>query len=150
VTQRDGAKVGRRLSAIGFDHSPSADTDFDNTALKCSGSISTAITCQLILDSASGSTNPTNPFLHRFHPDHDNLASNFTTFKQEANRVVRDVMFVFSPTPIVNPTNPPPGWGVSVLGGTYTEHIRGLAKGPIKVEGNFTLKLASDVDRLNE
>ncbi|NVN90738.1 MAG: hypothetical protein HXX11_09035 [Desulfuromonadales bacterium] len=154
VAQKDGTAVGRRLSAIGFDYSPSTDasfgTDFDNTALKCSGSISSTVTCRLILESSASSTHPTNPFLHRYHPDHDNLASDYTTFKQEVNRIVRDVTLVFDSTPKTNPSNSPPGWGVSVLGGTYTEYIRGLAKGPIKVEGNFTLKLAADVQILNQ
>jgi hypothetical protein len=154
VTQRDGAKVGRRMSAIGFDYSPSTDasygTDFENTALKCTGTISTTVTCRLILESSPSYTHPTNPFLHRYHPDHDNLAGDYATFRKEVNSIVRDVTLVFDGTPKVNPANPPPGWGVSVLGGTYTEHIRGLAKGPIKVQGNFTINLASDVDVLNQ
>jgi hypothetical protein len=155
VAQRDGAGVGRRLSSIGFDYSPSADpafgADFDNTALKCTGSISATVACQIILESSASSTQPTNPFLHKYHPDHDNLDdTNFTSFKPEVNRIVRDVTLDFDATPKDNPSNPPPGWGVSVLGGTYTEHIRGLAKGPIKVQGNFTIKLVSDVDVLNQ
>lgn len=150
VTERDGAKVGRRLSAVGIDYSPGTETDFDGTALKCSGSISTTVSCRMIVESSAAYTQPTNPFLHRYHPDHDNLASDFATFRQEANRITRDVTLVFDGTPRDNPGNPPPGWGVTVLGGTYTEHIRGLAKGPIKVQGNFTIKLASDVDVLNQ
>ncbi len=156
VTQRDGAKVGRRLSAIGFDYSPSTDatfgTDFDNTALKCSGSISTTVTCKLILESSATYTHPTNPFLHKYHPDHDNRGEgvSYANFKQEVNRITRDVTLVFDATPLTNPTNPPPGWGVTVLGGTYTEQIRGLAKGPIKLQGNFTINLATDVDLLNQ
>jgi hypothetical protein len=154
VTQRDGAGVGRRLSSIGFDYSPSTDasfgTDFDNSALKCTGSISTTVICRLILESSPAYTQPTNPFLHRYHPDHDNLGGNFKDFQQEVNRIVRDVTLVFDFTPKDHPENPPLGWGGSILGGTYTEEIRGLAKGPIKVQGNFTLKLASDAGRLNE
>lgn len=155
VSQRSGADVGRRLSAIGFDYSPSTDpafgTDFDDTALKCTGSISTTVTCQIILESSASTTHPTNPFLHKYHPDHDNLDdTNYTTFKKEVNRIVRDVSLDFDATPKDNPSNPPPGWGVNMLGGTYTEHIRGLAKGPIKVQGNFTIKLVSDVDVLNQ
>jgi len=152
--QRDGAGIGRRLSAIGFDYAPSTDasfgTDFDDTALKCSGSISGTIVCKLILESSPEYTSPTNPFLHAFHPDHDNKGSDYKTFKQEVNRIVRDVTLEFDTTPRVNPDNPPPGWGVSVLGGTYTERISGLARDPIRVQGNFTLRLASDVDALNE
>jgi hypothetical protein len=154
VTQRDGSKVGRRISAIGFDYSPSTDvtygTDFDGTALKCSGSISTAIECRPVLESSATATHPTNPFLHRYHPDHDNLASDFRTFSQEVNRITRTVTLVFDPIPLSNPTNPPPGWGVTMLGGTYTEYISGLAKGPIKLQGNFTISLATDVDLLNQ
>jgi hypothetical protein len=154
VTQRDGAKVGRRLSAVGFDYTSSSDTnfgtEFDGTALKCTGSISATVACQLILESSDNYTHPTNPFLHKYHPDHDNLAGDFVTFKPEVNRIQRDVTLAFDSTPKDNPTNPPPGWGMTVLGGTYTEYIRGLAKGPIMVEGNFTINLATDVDLLNE
>ena len=154
VTQRDGAKVGRRLSSIGIDYSPSSDaalgTDFDGTALKCSGSISTTVTCRMVMESSASYTHPTNPFLHRYNPDHDNLSSDFKTFNQEVNRIVRDVILVFDPIPTNTPNNPPPGWGVTVLGGSYSESISGLAKVPIKVEGTFTLNLATDADTLNQ
>ena len=154
VTQRDGAEVGRRLSSVGFDYSPSTDaaygTDFDGTALRCSGTISTAIECRPYLESSNAYTHPTNPFLHRYHPDHDNLGSDYSTFKQEVNRIERTINLAFDSTPTENPTNPPPGWGVSVLGGTYTESISGLARGAVKVQGTFTLRLATDVDILNQ
>lgn len=153
VSQRDGAKVGRRMSAIGFDYSPSTDatfgTDFGGTALKCSGSISTTIQCKPVLESSAAGTNPTNPFLHKYHPDHDNLAGDYKTFSPEVNKIERDVLLEFASVPS-NPDNPPLGWGITVLGGTYTEQIRGLAKGPIKIQGNFTVNLATDVDLLNE
>jgi hypothetical protein len=154
MTERDGAKVGRRLSAIGIDYSPSTDatfgTDYDGTALKCTGSISTTINCRLVMESSATYTQPTNPFLHRYHPDHDNLASDFSTFRQEAKRVTRDITLTFDSIPADNPTSPPAGWGVTMLGGAYAESISGLAKGPIRVEGNFTIKLATDVDVLNQ
>ncbi len=154
VTQRDGAKVGRRLSAVGIDYSPSTDatlgTDFDGTALKCSGSVSTSVTCRMVVESSANYTHPTNPFLHRYHPDHDNQASDFSTFRQEVNRIERVVTLTFDTVPLDNPTNPPPGWGVTVLGGSYSESISGLAKGPVKVEGSFTLSLAADADVLNQ
>lgn len=150
VTQRDGAGVGRRLSAVGFDYSPSTDasygTDFDDSALKCTGSIATTVVCRFTLKA----THPNNPFLHRFHPDHDNLADDFKTFKQEANEITRVVTLTFDTVPKENPANPPAGWGVSMLGGSYLESITGLARGAITVQGNFTISLASDVDRLNE
>lgn len=154
VSQRDGAKVGRRLSAIGFDYSPSSDatfgTDFDGTALKCSGTISTVIECRPILESSAADTNPTNPFLHRYHPDHDNLASDYKAFRPEANRISRAITLAFDSVPKDNPTNPPPGWGISILGGTYRESVVGLAKGAIITEGNFTIRLATDVGELNQ
>ena len=154
VTQRDGAGIGRRISAVGFDYSPGINTDsgpkFADTTLRCTGSIATTVTCHLILESSQNYTHPTNPFLHRYHPDHDNLGNDFKGFQQEVNKIERDVALVFDSTPLIHPENPPTGWGVSVLGGTYTEEIRGLAKGPIKVQGNFTLKLMSDVVSLND
>lgn len=164
VTQRDGANVGRRLSAVGFDFTATenintlhpydsgfgTDPDSDGTALKCSGNVATTVTCQIILESSGNYTHPTNPFLHKYHPDHDNLDSKYEKFSPEVNRIKRDITLTFSSTPRVNPTNPPPGWGVTRLGGTYTEYVRGLAKGPIKMEGNFTLNLAADVETLNQ
>lgn len=150
VAQRDGAGVGRRMSAVGFDYSPGSNTDFDNTALKCTGAISSTVTCQMVLESSAAYTHPTNPFLHKYHPDHDNLDSTYKAFKPEVNRIVRDVEFVFDSVPKTNPENPPVGWGVTVLGGVYTEVVTGLAKGPIKTQGNFTISLATDVPSLNE
>lgn len=60
------------------------------------------------------------------------------------------VTLTFDTIPKKNPDNPPPGWGVSLLGGTYTETVTGLTKGPIKTQGDFTLKLATDVNVLNQ
>lgn len=153
VTQRDGSKVGRRLSAIGFDYSPTVGefgTDDGGTTLKCSGSISTTILCKPVLESSTTGTHPTNPFLHKYHPDHDNLAGDYNTFSPEVKMIERDVLLEFDSVPRDNPSNPPLGWGITVLGGTYTEQIRGLAKGPIKIQGNFTVNLVSDVDLLNK
>lgn len=162
VSRRDGAKVGRRLSAIGFDYTPGSvtdplspydsgfGTDFDGTAAKCSGSISSTVTCQLILESSSAYTHPTNPFLHKYHPDHDNLAGDFKTFRKEVNRIKRTVTLVFDSVPKDNPSNPPSGWGVSMLGGTYRESVEGLARGQIKTEGNFTIRLITDAAELNQ
>jgi hypothetical protein len=115
VTLRDNEKVGRRLSAVAFDYSPSADTDFEDTALRCSGVISAEVVCEMILESSAGNTHPANPFLHRFHPDHDNAGSDYKTFSPEVNRIKRVITLSFDPTPKKNPDNPPPGWGVSLL-----------------------------------
>lgn len=149
VTQRDGAKVGRRLSAIGLDYSPSDDTDPDGN-LVCSGTISTAIQCRAVLASSPADTNSTHPFLHRYQPDHDNLDTDFKTFKPEVVEIERTITLSFDSTPKDNPANPPPGWGASILGGSYSESIKGLAKVPIRVEGNFIMRLATDVDLLNQ
>ena len=142
VVQKDGAKVGRRLSAVGFDFSPGAAgsgaTDFAGTALNCGGAISGDVSCSISLAKSA----PTNPFWHRYHPDLGR--------ETNSHQIGRSVLLHFQRDPAVNPDNPHAGWGVTELGGTYTETITGLAKGPIKVKGNFTLNLASDVDLLNE
>lgn len=64
VTLRDNAKVGRRLSAVAFDYSPSADTEFENTALRCSGVISGEVVCRMVLEFIGGK-----------HPSHEPLSA---------------------------------------------------------------------------
>jgi hypothetical protein len=96
--------------------------------------------------------NATNPFKHKFHPDHDNL--NELGFPitnpviMEVYTVTRDMTFTFSPTdPLVGG---PPGWGTTIMGGTFTETLSGLHKNPIYVSGLFRLAKVSDVGELNQ
>ena len=104
------------------------------------GEISTAIVVSPTL--------PTNPFLHRYHPDHNNLDEQFLNYQEEAYQVVRNMQFVFTPDDPggINA----PGWGDSTLGGTFAESITGLHRNPIFTSGTFRLRRASTVTVLNQ
>lgn len=86
---------------------------------------------------------PTNPFLHRLHPDH-------TTGIEITRRLSLTV------DPISGGDFVESEYGVSQLSGTYTEEIFGLHKplGPdqdigLKTSGSFTLNRLTYVDTLN-
>jgi hypothetical protein len=85
---------------------------------------------------------PANPFVHQYHPDHDNLDANGTKLAAgvESYNVTRAVKFEFAPT---SPGTP--GWGSSVMGGTYSETITGLHKDALKVTGTFELQRLSEL-----
>jgi len=81
-----------------------------------------------------------NPFVHRYHPDHDNMDERFTAIlpaQRESPNVNRTVTLTFSST---NPTGFDPTWGSTTLGGTYTETVSGLRSTPISCSGSFILK----------
>lgn len=138
VAGRDGVPVGLRYSTVAY--------DFDGETLDFSGvfgpggEISTAIVV--------ASTLPTNPFLHRYHPDHDNYDEQFLNYQEEAYQVVRNVQLVFTPDDPQGSN--PPGWGDSIIGGTFAESITGLHRNPIFTSGTFRLRRASTVTVLNQ
>jgi hypothetical protein len=107
---------------------------------------------------------PTNPFLHQYHPDHDNKNARSqpvvlpggvtaTTAKMsdgvEAPAITRTCTFTFT-------TTPPPGasltsgWGSTVIGGTYSETISGVHRQTIQVDGIFELRRASEIGVLTQ
>ncbi len=91
---------------------------------------------------------PTNPYVHTYHPDHDNKNSRFdlltgTLETLESPTIGRTFSFTFSPTPL--PTSSPLGWGSTVLGGTYAETITGVHKDPLTVSGTFELRRVSEL-----
>ena len=138
VAGRDGVAVGLRFSTVAY--------DFDAEVLDFSGvfgpggEISTTIVVPPTL--------PTNPFLHRYHPDHNNLDEQFLNYQEEAYQVVRNVQLVFTPNDPQGTESP--GWGDSTLGGTFAESITGLHRNPIFTSGTFRLQRASTVTVLNQ
>jgi hypothetical protein len=92
---------------------------------------------------------PTNPYVHTYHPDHDNKDSRFDLLtgtsagSLESPTIGRTFSFTFSPTPL--PTSSPLGWGSTVLGGTYSETITGVHKDPLTVSGTFELRRVSEL-----
>jgi hypothetical protein len=93
----------------------------------------------------------TNPFVHQYHPDHDNKDARFQPLGAgvESYDITRTCTFTFT-------ASPPPGsgvtrgWGSSVLGGTYTETISGIHKEPITLSGTFELLRASEIGTLTQ
>ncbi|MBN1225983.1 MAG: hypothetical protein JXA79_03240 [Deltaproteobacteria bacterium] len=144
VTLRDDEPVGRRISSVGF--------DFEGYSLECSGSFDTgSVTCELNVDS----NHPTNPFLHKYHPDHDNLDPRYEKVVEEAYKIVRSISLKFSnryppDEDLMEREYPPLGWGETKLGGVYTETVKGLHQDDIQISGPFTLERISVVKELKE
>jgi hypothetical protein len=91
---------------------------------------------------------PTNPFVHQYHPDHDNKSgSTALVAGQESYDVSRQVSFTFTETPPGGGSAT--GWGSSVIGGTYGEVVSGLHKQNVTLTGTFELRRASELGTLN-
>lgn len=137
VALRDNQTVGRRISTVNY--------DFTGTELACGGSIaeSGSVTCTLTV----GADLPTNPFLHRYHPQHDNLNSTYSgaATTSEVLAVSRALTLTFTA-----PTPKPPAWGSALLGGSYAETLTGLNNTPLEVAGTFTLSRVSKTGVLNK
>ena len=89
---------------------------------------------------------PTNPFVHAYHPDHDNRNARFdapTSAGVESPTISRALSFAFSTTPPSGTSAQ--GWGSSVIGGTYSETVTGIHRNPIVVTGTFELRRVSEI-----
>jgi hypothetical protein len=89
---------------------------------------------------------PTNPYVHTYHPDHDNRNARFDAPLAagiESPTVTRVCSFTFTAAPPGGGTVP--GWGSSVLGGTYAETITGIHKTSTTVTGSFELRRVSEI-----
>jgi len=137
VVVRDGVPVGIRISTVAY--------DFPEETLEMNGVF--GLTGQLEVTIAMDAEHPTNPFLHSFHPDHNNLDEQYLNFHQEAYEVTRRVQFIFSET---DPSGEnPPGWGESEMGGAYFEEVNGLHRNTIFAGGTFQLRRVAAVPELN-
>jgi hypothetical protein len=80
----------------------------------------------------------TNPFVHPYHPAHDNYDATFRHALgdgEESYMIKRDLTFAFASG---QPGNP--AWGSTELSGIYTETLKGLRANAIHVTGVFSLK----------
>jgi hypothetical protein len=141
VALRDGVGQGRRLCSVGFDFAASNTNNF--VVLNGSFAVGQTVSGRLNVPS----TQPTNPFLHRFHPDHDNLAADFKQFKEEAYPVTRAVQFEFRPAPADSKTV---DYGYNEIAGIYRETLSGLHRRDLKVSGTFQLNRLTTVGVLNQ
>lgn len=141
VTLRGGQSTGIRYSTIAY--------DFVGNELEMNGefALSNSLNVSLLIDSDM----PTNPFYHKYHPDHDNLDAQFLNFKQEAYQVTRSMEFTFLPNnPSFPDTADPPGWGYQQMGGIYRETISGIHKNTIFIEGVFRVQRVAATPVLNQ
>lgn len=95
---------------------------------------------------------PTNPFVHQYHPDHDNLDARFETSLaagDESPSIRRTLYFEFTTT---EPTggSTPLGWGSSILGGNFTETLEGIHSDPITLKGHFQIQRVSSIPTLTQ
>ncbi len=135
---RDGQPVGYRISTVAYDYDP--QTLVMSGSFAVGGGLSVAIT----LDAES----PSNPFRHKFHPDHNNLNELYTQFVEEAFPVTREMSFVFDSADSTGAGEA--GFGSSAMSGTYHEQISGLHRNDIVVEGRFFLTRTSAAPELNQ
>jgi len=141
ITRRSGQSAGVRYSTVAY--------DFNGPDIEMNGdfSLNSQLNVSLLIDPDM----PTNPFRHKFHPDHDNLDAQFLNYKQEAFQVTREMEFLLTTN---NPQYPeladPPGWGVTLMGGTFRETLTGLHKNAIFVSGDFRVTRVSSTAILNQ
>ena len=87
-----------------------------------------------------------NPFVHRYHPDHNNLDERYENVLpagDESYSINREFKLKFTASP-VNGALAPPGWGINTLGGHYEETITGAHKKSLVTSGIFLISKVSD------
>jgi hypothetical protein len=140
ATVRDGEPVGRRISTVGYDFPVGATDHFLNLAGGLDPGQKLTGTLTVPFDHA------TNPFKHRYHPDHDNLNARFDGPATESFTATRQLELEFTASP---PGPAAPDFGYNVLGGVYRERITGVHNRPIRVSGTFRLSRISPIAELN-
>ena len=88
---------------------------------------------------------PANPFVHQYHPDHDNRDARLAPLAAgvESYALKRTLAFTFTSTPPDGSSIT--GWGTTIYGGTYSETIEGLHKNPLSVGGTFAFRRVSEI-----
>lgn len=135
---RDGQPVGLRTSTAAYDFTPQF------IVMNGGFGIGNGLSTTLSLPAGA----PTNPFRHKFHPDHNNLDETYTQYLEEAFVVTRQMEFDFTASDPLGRSQPE--YGESAIGGTYQERISGLHRNDIVVAGVFSLKRASARAVLNQ
>jgi len=121
--------TGRRLSSAQFDF-PTTPGRFQ---LPLTGIF--ALSNQLSGKIELSADLPTNPFLHRYHPDHGT---------NKAYAITREFTLSFGP-----PDNVPRDAVGPAIGGVYSETISGLHRKPLLTSGPILLQRISDLGVLN-
>ena len=92
---------------------------------------------------------PASPFVHQYHPDHDNKSGTTALVSgQESYDISRALTFTFAATAPVGTAST--GYGSSVIAGTYAETITGLRKDTLTVTGTIELRRVSEIGVLTQ
>ncbi len=140
VSMRDGEIVGRRISSSVF-------------AFKDPIDLSGSLTGTLLGTVPMAFGDRHNPFIHAFHPDHDNLNDDFDLTPllpegRESFTFSREITLEFLPDdPFASAL---PGYGHTIVGGNYREKISGVHQKALYVSGSFQLNHVVDVPTLND
>lgn len=151
ATLRDGKAVGRRFSSAAFSFRD--PLPMNGTGLF--GANASVFLCAI----TNGYNSPLNPFVHRFHPDHDNLDDRGAPltvktdlpagpYTKESWTVKRTLELHFAGAPPDGLALS--GWGDTQVGGTYRETLSGLHASDLVVQGYFRLHQAARVETLND
>jgi hypothetical protein len=108
-----------------------------------SGSVALGGTAQWVISMPF--TDKVNPFLHQYHPDHDNKdpRQQPSGNGEESHTVTRTVGFEFLSSPPLGTSST--GWGATVLGGNYSETVTGIHKLPMTTSGTFIFRRVNDI-----
>jgi hypothetical protein len=92
---------------------------------------------------------PTSPFVHQYHPDHDNKSGSTALVSgEESYDLSRAVTFAISAAAPAGVSAT--GYGASVIAGNYTEVLTGLRKDSVTVTGTFSLRRVSEIGMLTQ
>jgi hypothetical protein len=139
---RDGQPVGRRISsaAFGFYNEPCDDCPWDTSPWEMVGDFMPGgdLWCTLVL----APDEPTNPFRHKYHPDHKEPVQSY--------KITREIDLFFRDEYEGRPITGVPmlSWGSTDVGGIYKEGIYGLNRSKICVEGTFVLHKVNNIAQL--
>jgi hypothetical protein len=113
------------------------------------GTGSFALGATLTRSIATPFNDPASPFVHQYHPDHDNKSGSTALITgQESYDVTRAVSFSFAATAPAGTSST--GYGSSVIAGTYAEIITGLRKDTLSVTGTIELHRVSEIGVLSQ
>jgi hypothetical protein len=127
VVKRNGKLVGLRFGTAAF--------DFPGLEITMIGGVGPGVACAGRID--VDKLAPTNPYRHKYHPDHTVGFDLIRVFSLEFTGAQGD------------PLAAAPAYGVDRITGTYRESIAGLHKITLKTEGTVTLNRISTVANLN-
>lgn len=143
---KNDSLAGRRFSSIGFDFPPLGGSNNVDNFLPLQGQfeVGTNVTGSIAISPDA----KTNPYKHRYHPDHDNLNERFDDYKEEAFAIQRNFVLEFAATdPAAGSISADYGYGE--LAGVYREVVNGLHRVPIVAQGTFRIRRVSEIAELN-